>query len=174
LTLKARGEPVDPYETVRQRKDGTLIDISLSVSPIKNASGRVIGESKIARDITERKLAQERQELLTREIQHRTKNIFSVVQAVIARSFAEKGTVAEAEQSVLSRLRSLSQAHDMLIDKDWHGADLREIVANEMGPYAGRCGIDGPPVVLSARAAQNFALAVHELATNAVKYGALS
>ncbi len=83
-----RGERVEPYETVRRRKDGTLVDISISVSPIKDTSGQVIGVSKIARDITERKLAQERQELLTHEINHRTKNIFALVQAVIARSFA--------------------------------------------------------------------------------------
>ena len=93
-----RGERVDHYETVRLRKDGTLIDISLTVSPIKDASGRVIGASKIARDITDRKQAQERQELLTQEIHHRTKNMFSVVQAVI---------IAEASPtSVRSRRRN--------------------------------------------------------------------
>ncbi|RPI42504.1 MAG: PAS domain S-box protein, partial [Hyphomicrobiaceae bacterium] len=98
-----RGVRVEPFETVRLRKDGTLVDISISVSPIKDASGRVIGASKIARDITERKQAQERHELLTQEIHHRTKNIFSLVQAVIARSFADKATVAEAKEAVLSR-----------------------------------------------------------------------
>ena len=104
-----RGERIEHYETIRRRKDGTLIDISLSVSPIKDASGQVIGASKIARDITERKLAQERQELLTHEINHRTKNIFALVQAVISRSFADKRTVKEAEQAVLSRLHSLAK-----------------------------------------------------------------
>ena len=169
-----RGERVEPYETTRLRKDGTLIDISISVSPIKDASGRVIGASKIARDITERKLAQERQELLTQEIHHRTKNIFSLVQAVIARSFAGKATVAEAQQAVLSRLHSLAQTHVMLIDKEWQGADIANVVRTEMSPYAGRASIEGPAIMLNAKAAQNFALAVHELATNAAKYGALS
>ena len=169
-----RGERVDHYETVRLHKDGTLIDISLTVSPIKDASGRVIGASKIARDITDRKQAQERQELLTQEIHHRTKNIFSVVQAVISRSFTDKRTVAEAEQAVLSRLQALAQAHVMLIDKDWRGADMAEVVRGEMSPYAGRYTMEGPTIVLNTKAAQNFALSVHELATNAVKYGALS
>ena len=169
-----RGERVEPYETTRRRKDGTLVDISLSVSPVKDGSGKVIGASKIARDITERKQAQERQELLTAEIHHRTRNIFSVVQAVVARSFADKGTVKEAEQAVLSRLRSLAQAHVMLIDKEWQGADIGDVVRAEMSPYAGRATIEGPAVILNAKAAQNFALAVHELATNAAKYGALS
>jgi len=81
-----RGERMDHFETVRQRKDGSLVDISLTVSPLKDASGEVVGASKIARDITERKQAQARNELLTHEIQHRTKNLFAGVQAVVARS----------------------------------------------------------------------------------------
>ena len=169
-----RGERIEHYETVRQRKDGTLIDVSLTVSPLRDAAGRVVGASKIARDITERKLAEARHELLTREIQHRTKNLFVVVQAVVARSFAGKQTVTEAESAVVDRLRSLAQTHVMLIDKEWQGADLAEVVRTEMSPYADRVQIEGPDLLITAKVAQNFALALHELATNAVKYGALS
>jgi PAS domain S-box-containing protein len=169
-----RGERIDHYETVRQRKDGSFVDISLSVSPIMDAAGGVIGASKIARDITERKEARAREQLLAQEIQHRTKNLFAVVQAVVARSFAGKQSVEEAEAAVLDRLRSLAQTHVMLIDKEWQGADLCEVVRLEMSPYADRVQIDGPSLMLNAKAAQTFALAVHELATNAAKYGALS
>ena len=154
-----RGERVDHYETVRRRKDGTLIDVSLTVSPVKDASGKIVGASKIARDITEHKQAQERQELLTREIHHRTKNLFAVVHAVVARSFAGKRTVKDAEEAVLSRLRSLAQTHVMLIDKEWQGADLAEVVRSELSPHADRVRVEGPKLVLSAKAAQNFALA---------------
>jgi PAS domain S-box-containing protein len=169
-----RGERVESYETVRKRKDGTLIDISLTVSPVKDRSGNVIGASKIARDISERKRVQARQELLTREIQHRTKNLFAVVRAVVGRSFAGKQTVEEAESAVVSRLASLAQTHVMLMDKEWEGLDLAEVIGAEMSPYAGRVKIEGPKLTLSPKAAQNFSLAVHELSTNAAKYGALS
>ncbi len=169
-----RGERVEPYETVRARKDGTLVDISLSVSPLKDAEGRIIGASKIARDITERKQAQARQELLAREIHHRTKNLFAVVHAVVSRSFVGKSTMEEAEEAVLHQLQSLAQMHVMLLDKAWQGADLGEVARAEMEPYTGRVTIDGPAIMLGAQAAQNFSLALHELATNAAKYGALS
>lgn len=169
-----RGQRIEHYETVRRRKGGSLVDVSLTVSPLRDDSGRILGVSKIARDITERKRAQDRQELLTREIQHRTKNLFAVVQSVVGRSFAGKRTVEEAESAVLSRLTSLAQTHVMLIDKNWEGADLSEVVAAEMAPYGNRVKINGPQILLNPKTAQNFALAIHELATNAAKYGALS
>ena len=169
-----RGERVEHYDTVRVRKNGELVDISLTVSPVRDADGNIAGASKIARDITDRKRAEDRQELLTREIQHRTKNLFAVVQAVVARSMADKQTVEEARASVLSRLQSLAQTHAMLVDTEWQGADIADVVRMEMSPYADRTISRGPSIFLNAKAAQNFALALHELATNAVKYGALS
>jgi PAS domain S-box-containing protein len=169
-----RGERIDHYETIRRRKDGSLVDISLAISPVKDTAGKVVGASKIARDITERKQLQARQDLLAREIQHRTRNLFAVVLAVVARSFAGKHTVKDAESAVLSRLHSLAETHAMLLGRDWQGADLAEVVRTEMKPYADRVHTDGPSLVLNAEAAQNFALALHELATNAAKHGALS
>ena len=169
-----RGEHVEHYETVRQRKDGALVDISLTVSPIRDGSGQVVGASKIARDIGERKRADARQELLTREIHHRTMNLFAVVGVVVGRSFAGKQSVAEAEAAVHSRLASLAQTHVMLMDNKWEGAAIHEVIGAEMGPYADRIKLNGPRFVLKPKAAQNFSLALHELATNAAKYGALS
>ena len=169
-----RGERIDHYETIRRRKDGKLLDISLTVSPMRNAEGRIIGASKVARDITERKHAEARQTLLTRELHHRTKNLFAVVQAVVSRSFAGKRTVDEAEAAVLDRLHSLAQTHMLLLEREWQGTDLLELVRHEMRPFTGRVSVTGPTVILNPQAAQNFALALHELTTNAAKYGALS
>ena len=174
LECVKRGDHVEPYETVRRRKDGSLVDISLTVSPIHDGSGQVVGASKIARDISDRKQIDARQHLLAHEIHHRTKNLFAVVQAVVGRSFAGKQSVAEAEAAVRSRLASLAQTHVMLMDNEWEGAAIHEVIEAEMRPYADRMKLNGPRLVLKPKAAQNFSLALHELATNAAKYGALS
>ena len=86
LARVRRGERIDHYETIRRRKDGSLVEISLSVSPIKNREGRVIGASKIARDITERRRAEEQQHLLIREMDHRVKNLFALASSVVSLS----------------------------------------------------------------------------------------
>ena len=112
--------------------------------------------------------------MLISEIQHRTKNLFAVVQSVVARSFAGKATVAEAQSAVMNRLASLGKTHLLLMDQEWQGAELAEIVQAEMNPFGNRVLASGPSLVLSAKAAQNFSLALHELATNAAKYGSLS
>ncbi len=171
-----RGERVEHFETVRQRKDGELVNISLTVSPIFDNSGKIIGASKIARDITDRKRREEQIALLAREADHRTKNLLALAQATVHLSQGE--TPDELKAAIEGRLRALAHAHALLARSRWAGADLRALVTEELSPYCqddpDRARIEGPSLMLEQQAAQAMAVAVHELTTNAVKYGALS
>lgn len=176
LARVRRGEVIHHYETVRRRKDGTLLDISLTVSPLKNAEGVIIGASKIARDITERKRIDERIALLAREAEHRTKNILATVQATVNLSHSD--TAAGLKRAIEGRLRALANVHSLFLKTRWDGAELSSIVAQELAPYladdGARAQVDGPQVLLATNTAQAVAMSLHELATNAAKYGCLS
>lgn len=174
LSRIRRGERIDHYETVRQRKHGSLIDVSVTVSPIRNDQGKIVGASKVARDITDRKRAHDRQQLLMRELEHRTKNLFAVIQSVANRSLVEPYTLAQAKEVLDGRLHALAQAHTVLADSAWQGAPLSKIVERELAGFPDQSTISGCDLVVNTPAAQQFGLAVHELTTNAVKYGALS
>jgi PAS domain S-box-containing protein len=108
LSRIRRGERIDHYETLRQRKDGSLIEISVTVSPLKNAEGRIIGASKIARDITERRRAQEQQNLLLREMSHRVKNLFAVTSGLVTLSARSARTLADLAEAVRERRKKSS------------------------------------------------------------------
>jgi PAS domain S-box-containing protein len=174
------GERIDHFETVRQRKDGSLVSISLTVSPITDDAGRIVGASKIARDITEQKRREEQIGLLAREADHRTKNLLALAQATVHLTNGE--TAAELKTAIEGRLRALANAHTLLAQSRWAGADLRNLALEELSPYCAeddgkdgsRAHIEGPSLMLEQQPAQAIALALHELTTNAVKYGALS
>jgi PAS domain S-box-containing protein len=175
------GEHIDHYETVRQRKDGSLVDVSLTVSPVKDHRGRVIGASKIARDISEGKRAQERQLTLLREMSHRVKNLFALSSAVISLSASRARTPAELASSVQERLRARARAHDLTLadipqELAATATTLNELVSTVMAPYAEpdtRVMLTGPEVTIQGHAVTGLALVLHEFATNAAKYGAL-
>jgi PAS domain S-box-containing protein len=184
-----RGERIEHFETIRRRKDGSLFDISLSVSPVKDSDGRIVGASKIGRDITERKRAQEQQSLLVREMSHRIKNLFAVTNSVVALSARAARTPAEMADAIQGRLSALTRAHDLTrpglivtpgaISQD---TSLHAIIHTVLSPYVDarwsteheRVVVSGPDVPVSTNAITSFALILHEFATNAAKYGSLS
>ena len=110
-----RGQRIDHYETVRRRKDGSLVEISLTVSPIKDTAGRVVGASKIARDIAERRRAEEQERLLLREMNHRIKNLFALASGVVTLSARSAKTAPELAEMIRDRLGALSRAHALTL-----------------------------------------------------------
>lgn len=175
LTRIRRGERIDHFETIRQRKHGSLINVSLTVSPVRNADGKVVGASKIARDITEQKRAQEKISALAREAEHRSKNMLANVQAVV--NLSQASTPDELKKAIEGRIKALANVHSLFVQTRWIGAELSTIVSQELAPYSSRenrVRVDGQQMVLEPAAAQAVAIALHELATNAAKYGSLS
>ena len=181
------GERIEHYETIRQRKDGALLNVSLTVSPLKNSHGVIVGASKIARDITERRRAQEQQDLLLREMNHRIKNLFSLASGVVNLSARSAGTPRELAAAVRERLAALARAHDLTLLKTFDGgvserpATLHALIKTIASPYeeaTGEAGervrVRGADAVLSPASVTSLALLLHEFATNAAKYGALS
>jgi PAS domain S-box-containing protein len=169
------GERVKHFETVRRRKDGSLIDFSLTISPIRDTHGRIVGASKIARDITDRKAYERLQSTLLREMKHRLQNNLSTVLAIARQSFGGHEAESEDFGKFEARLLALSRGHDLIARGSWDSAELGDVVAQLLNVHGHqRFEIKGPDVQLSSRSTLALTLALHELATNAAKYGALS
>lgn len=170
------GEGIEHFETIRRRKDGSDFPISLTISPIRGEQGAIVGASKIGRDITERRRAEALVALLAREAEHRTKNAFATVTATVR--LTEADDADELKLLIEGRIRALSDVHSLFVKARWSGADVSAIVAQEMEPYQRQAGrsivLEGVELLVNPASAQTLAVAIHELATNAAKYGALS
>jgi PAS domain S-box-containing protein len=184
LTRIRAGERVEHYETVRRRKDGSLVEISLTVSPLKNAESKIIGASKIARDISQRRLAEGQQRLLLMEMDHRVRNLFALFGSLVMLSARSANSAEDLASAIQERLQALARAHALTLSKPRadtlqteQPTTLHALIATIVSPYdprSARVVIGGPDIPLSGSLVTAFALLLHEFATNAAKYGALS
>lgn len=192
ITRIRRGVRLNSYETVGLCKDGRLADISLTVSPIRDVDGRVVGVSKIARDVTERHKAAERQTLLLREMNHRIKNLLTLSISLLRLSAKSATTPKELADKVALRLQALARAHSLTVSPSQQLLDGEEPVSTTLlsllqailspfgleegsgGEQNGLISIAGEDMEMEAEAASPLALLVYELATNATKHGSLS
>ena len=170
-----RGIRIDHYETIRRRKDGSMIVVSLTVSPIKNARGQIIGASKIARDITDKKRKDDQIALLTREVEHRSKNLLATILATVNLTNADSAD--ELKSNIQGRIKALADANTLLAELRWQGVGLDSLIRQELAPYCkdddSRCRLAGEAELLEPDTAQSIAMVLHELATNAAKYGSV-
>jgi PAS domain S-box-containing protein len=161
------------YRTVG-KEDGVVRWIAAKGQGIFDVNGRCVRMIGTALDVTARKEAEEQQNLLAREVDHRARNALAVIQSIIRLTRARN--VDDYVAAIEGRIKALARAHTLLSDSRWHGADLATLVGEELEPYRSgdKVSVDGPGISLQPSTAQGLALALHELATNAAKHGALS
>ncbi|HTO83248.1 MAG TPA: HWE histidine kinase domain-containing protein [Methylomirabilota bacterium] len=171
------GIRVDHIETVRIAKDGRRVDVSLSVSPVHDAGGEIVSIAFIARDVSDRKRL-ELQRAMMAELNHRVKNSLAIVGALARRTLRNSQSPEGFVNAFESRLKAFGRTHNALTTENWIGIELRHLLLAELSPYKGehyeRTKVSGPGVLLRPNAALAFGMTVHELASNAVKFGALS
>ncbi len=171
------GEAVE-YQTQRRRKDGQTIDVWIRGAPVRGLDGNLVGGSLIIRDITAQTQREAHIRFLMRELTHRSKNLLAVIQAMARQSLSLLTTPEEFVVRFSERLSGLAGSHDLLSSDDWAGASLVQLIRSQLQHYSDLFGtrihLEGPNLVLRPEAAQNIGIALHELSTNAAKFGALS
>lgn len=169
------GEQVTDDEYVFKYDDGTSRVVLISAQAIRNQQEAVVGAVAVGLDITERKRSEEQRRLLVNELNHRVKNTLAIVQSIVMQTLRATPEPAQAHEALQSRLVALAGAHDVLNRESWEGAALQDVATAALAPHpgSGQVRVEGPSVWLPPSFAMSLTLILHELATNATKYGAL-
>jgi len=169
--------PVRGMEAIAERPDGTRVPFIPYPTPLFDEAGKLIGAVNMLLDITERKRAEDQQALLVRELHHRVKNTLATVQAIMGSTARSAETIEDFKTALTGRIGSLARTHLLLADQA-QAVDFAEILRSELEAFDDGSGkrivLSGPPVEIPARVAVALGMAIHELTTNAAKYGALS
>ncbi|WP_064707358.1 PAS domain-containing sensor histidine kinase [Rhizobium bangladeshense] len=170
--------PVRGVEAIAERPDGSRVPFIPYPTPLHDGDGHLVGAINMLVDITERKRAESRQKTLIDELNHRVKNMLATVQSLSGQTARYADDLDDFLRRFEDRLLALSRAHDLLTKRHWEDAPLdslaREVLMPLAGEAAGRIKVHGPPAALNSRTALSLTMALNELATNAIKYGALS
>jgi two-component system, chemotaxis family, CheB/CheR fusion protein len=172
-----RGEEVAPYDSMRRHKEGGLVHVAIRAAPILSTQKVPIGVAKTMRDIAERVKIQEHNRLLTRELAHRSKNLLALMLAIMSQTAHYSSSTEDFARRCEDRLRAISNAQDLLLAKDWKGAAVVDVVRTSLRPFLVNDScleMLGSDIELRADAVHTFSLVLHELATNAAKFGALT
>ena len=172
--LRSGGADACTIEKRLLRGDGGFVWTTTSLSCVRAPDNSVDYFLAVVEDISERKLAEERQRTMMRELSHRGKNLLAVIQTIAHRSLTGDRPINEIRAAFLGRICALAATYGLLSDEGFEGAHLETVLGNELAPFGARAQLEGPDVILTVKAAQTFGLIAHELATNAAKYGALS
>jgi PAS domain S-box-containing protein len=164
-------------EAVAERPDGTRVPFIPYPTPIHDETGKLIGAVNMLVDITDRKRAEEQQALMLRELHHRLKNTLATVKAIMGSTARAVDNIEDFQTALFGRIQSLSKTHLLLADEE-RAAEFNELLRSELDAFDdgtnGRISLQGPQVTLSSQLAVSLGMAIHELTTNAAKYGALS
>ncbi|WP_417523056.1 sensor histidine kinase [Marinovum sp.] len=165
------------FEAPRVAKDGTVRDVWVACAPIRSPEGEVVAISNIHRDVTEIRRAEKARDLIAKEVIHRAKNMLSIVMAIQRQTARRATSLEEFNAAFEARLRSLSQSTDLLVQSAWTTVSLSQLIDRHLEPFVdlsdGRIERLGPDIQLQPQCVQTIGMALHELATNSVKHGAL-
>jgi two-component system CheB/CheR fusion protein len=179
MAVAARtGRPVAAFEGRLLRPDGSFVDVMTTAVPLFGDHGKPRGVIAAVVDISDRKRAEQQQQVLLHELQHRVKNILATISSLATRMLRSSASLEDFAEAFRTRLMAMSSMHDLLSRRQWTGADLRTLIMDTVSPYASarerEVELRGPEVLVNAERAAALGMALHELATNAAKYGALA